>query len=92
MASPEAPTRAAATRVLYYWKDEVDNVQQKFISLSKDTSPRVRLEAVIALSHFKNEATVNTLLEVSAPTTDDYLNYALKESFKHLKPFGWRCS
>jgi len=84
--SPEAPIRAAATRVLYYWKDEVDNVQQKFISLSKDTSPRVRLEAVIALSHFENEATVNTLLEVAALPTDDYLNYALKESFKHLKP------
>ncbi|WP_339926273.1 PVC-type heme-binding CxxCH protein [uncultured Cyclobacterium sp.] len=84
--SPEAPIRAAATRVLHYWKDEVDDVQRKFKILSKDTSPRVRLEAVIALSHFENEATVNTLLEVSALPTDDYLDYALKESFKHLKP------
>ena len=84
--SPEAPIKAAATRVLFYWKDEVNDVQRKLKILSKDASPRVRLEAVIALSHFENEATVNTLLEVSALPTDDYLDYALKESFKHLKP------
>ena len=84
--SPEAAVRAAATRVLYYWKTQVDNVQQKFVFIAKDSSPRVRLEAVTALSHFENEATVNTLLEVSALLTDDYIDYALKESFKHLKP------
>ncbi|MBD3626767.1 PVC-type heme-binding CxxCH protein [Cyclobacterium sp.] len=84
--SPEAPIRAAATRVLYYWKDEIENTQQKLIAKTKDPSPRVRLESIAALSHFENEATVNSLLEVSALPTDDYLDYALMESFKHLKP------
>jgi glucose/arabinose dehydrogenase/azurin len=84
--SPEAHVRAAATRVLRYWKDSVDDVQNMLSSKTKDSSPRVRLEAIAALSHFENEATVNTLLEVSELPTDDYIGYALIESFKHLKP------
>lgn len=84
--SPEAHVRAAATRVLRYWKNSIDDVQNRLISKTKDSSARVRLEAIAALSHFSNEATVMALLETSSGAGDDYIGYALSESFKHLRP------
>jgi glucose/arabinose dehydrogenase/azurin len=86
LKSKEEHVRAAATRVLRYWSDSVDDSQQKLIAMSRDNSPRVRLEAVAALSHYKNEETVHALLAVTEQRVDDYIGYALIESFKHLKP------
>jgi glucose/arabinose dehydrogenase/lysophospholipase L1-like esterase/azurin len=86
LKSKEEHVRAAATRVLRYWSGSVDDSQEKLIAISRDSSPRVKLEAVAALSHFENEATVHALLEVSEQPVDDYIGYALIESFKHLKP------
>lgn len=78
--------RTAATRVLFYWRSDVENAHQRLISLSKDPAPRVRLEAIAALSHFKSEATVKALLSASELPREYYINYALEEAFKHLKP------
>jgi glucose/arabinose dehydrogenase/uncharacterized cupredoxin-like copper-binding protein len=86
LGSKEGHVRAAATRILRYWSDRVGDSQQKLIAMSQDSSPRVRLEAVAALSHFENEATIDALLKVSEQPVDDYVGYALIESFKHLKP------
>src|SRR5690606_22983809 len=78
--------RAAATRVLLYWSDRIDYSQGKLIGMSADRSPRVRLEAIAALSHFETEETVQALLVATELPVDDYIGYALAESFKHLKP------
>ena len=78
--------RAAAARVLYYWSDRVKNSQEKLVALSKDPAPRVRLEAIVALSHFNTASTINALLATTELPVDDYIAYALKESFKQLKP------
>lgn len=78
--------RAAATRVLYYWRDQLKNSFGELVRMSADSSPRVRLEAIAALSHFKTEATVNALLAASQLPVDNYIEYALKESFKYLQP------
>ncbi|RQP18822.1 MAG: azurin [Parapedobacter sp.] len=83
----ETPSvRAAAVRVLLYWADALTDAQERLIVRSKDPSPRVRLEAVAALSHFASEETVQALLAVTDQPVDDYIRYALIESFKHLKP------
>ncbi|MDO8991568.1 MAG: plastocyanin/azurin family copper-binding protein, partial [Daejeonella sp.] len=82
----DANIRAAATRVLFYWRDDLKNSQARLITMSKDSSPRVRLEAIVSLSHFKNEASLMALLTASEMPIDDYIIYALKESFKHLQP------
>lgn len=83
----ETPSvRAAAIRVLLYWSDSIADAQERLVAMAKDPSPRVRLEAVAALSHFKSEASVNALLAVADQPVDDYIGYALAESFKHLKP------
>jgi len=78
--------KAAATRVLYYWADHIKGAQEKLATLALDAAPRVRLEAIASLSHFKNEATVKALLAATRFPVDDYIGYALIESFKHLKP------
>lgn len=86
LKSETPAVRAAAVRVLLYWSDALKDAQERLATLSTDPSPRVRLEAVAALSHFKSEASVNALLAVTEQPVDDYIGYALIESFKHLKP------
>lgn len=78
--------RAAATRVLYYWAGQVSGAEEKLVALARDASPRVRLEAITALSHFQNETVVKALLAATEAPVDDYISYALIESFKHLRP------
>jgi azurin len=86
LKSQDYQVRAAATRVLFYWKEQIKGAQHKLIAMSQDPAPRVRLEAIAALSHFKSEAAVKALLATTEQPTDDYIDYALAESFKHLKP------
>ncbi len=86
LASKGHHVRAAATRVLFYWSDRIKGAHDRLITLSEDPAPRVRLEAIAALSHFESEKTVRALLAATELPVDDYLSYALGESFKHLKP------
>ncbi|WFB63556.1 HEAT repeat domain-containing protein [Sphingobacterium sp. WM] len=86
LQSKSPAIRAAATRVLYYWADRIPNALDRLIKMSTDSEQRVRLEAVIALSHFKDPKAVKALLDVSDMPSDDYINYALNESFRHLRP------
>lgn len=78
--------RTAATRVLLYARDQVKNAEQKLVELAKDQSYKVRLQAIVSLSHFKAEAAVQALLGAVAAPMDYYIDYALKESFRQLRP------
>ncbi len=86
LQSPDYHVRAAATRVLFYWTDYIKNAEERLITMSKDTAQRVRLEAIISLSHFNDQASVNALLATTDLPVDYYIDYALKESFKQLEP------
>lgn len=86
LQSPNDDVRAAATRVLFYWKDELPQAEKQLIEMSRDPAPRVRLEAVVSLSHFKTEGAVNALLTAIELPIDYYLYYSLNESFKQLRP------
>lgn len=86
LASDSYSVRAAATRVLLHWADRIDGSHDKLVAMSGDSAPRVRLEAIAALSHFETEETVRALLAATDLPVDDYIGYALGESFKHLKP------
>src|SRR5690606_2104864 len=46
LKSPEPRARAAAARVLCYWRDRVSDSLNVFRAIAEDESPRVRLEAV----------------------------------------------
>ena len=52
LASPDFHARAAATRVLCYWRDRVPDALELLKKLAADPYPRVRLEAVRAASFF----------------------------------------
>lgn len=86
LGSERKGVRAAATRVLFYWADRVKGAHDRLIAMSQDESPRVRLEAIVALSHFESDMTIHALLQATELPVDDYIGYALIESFKHLKP------
>lgn len=81
--------RTAATRVLFYWRDHLKNTEDKLIAISKDSSMQVRLQAIVSLSHYKTEKTVNALLEAGLLPKDYYIDYALTETFRNLKPVWW---
>ena len=78
--------RAAATRVLFYWRDRLPDALDLFRARINDESPRVRLEALVALSHFGTQDAAAVAAEVFRHPTDYYLDYAIKETFGYLKP------
>ncbi|OJY88854.1 MAG: hypothetical protein BGP13_02215 [Sphingobacteriales bacterium 40-81] len=86
LKSKDEHIRVAATRVLFYWKDVLPDVEQRLIRMSEDSSAKVRLQSIISLSYFNTEAAVKALLATLAKPVDYYIDYALKESFRQLMP------
>ena len=66
LGSKEFRARAAATRVLCYWRDRVPEALELAQELAADPQPRVRLEAIRAASFF----TVPEAVEVRAGAAD----------------------
>lgn len=86
LAAAQDDVRASATRVLFYWRDNIPDTEQLLARKAADPSPKVRLEAIAGLSHFKSESSVEALLRASDLPMDDYLEYAVKEAFKTVRP------
>ena len=89
LKSPEPRARAAAARVLCYWRDRVPEALALFKTLAADEHPRVRLEAVRAASFFRDAQAADMALIALKQPTDYYLDYTLKESLRQLEPI-WR--
>jgi putative heme-binding domain-containing protein len=86
LGSPEFRARAAATRVLCYWRDRVPEALDLLRKLAADESPRVRLEAVRAASFFTvPEAYEIPLISKDYPT-DVYLDFVRSETLRALDP------
>ena len=62
LTSKDFRARAAATRVLCYWRDRVPDALGLLRTQAADESPRVRLEAVRAASFFIRTGNGGTLL------------------------------
>jgi glucose/arabinose dehydrogenase/lysophospholipase L1-like esterase len=87
LRSPDYHARAAATRVLCYWRDRVPDALALLKVQAGDDSPRVRLEAVRACSFFTSvEASDVALLSLEKPQ-DAYLKYTLDETMKALDKY-----
>jgi hypothetical protein len=87
LSCPEPRARAAATRVLCYWRDRVENPLELLRKQVNDDHPRVRLEAIRALSFFDGPAAAKAqeiALESLVLPQDDYLEYTLNETAKTL--------
>jgi glucose/arabinose dehydrogenase/azurin len=87
LRSPEPRARAAATRVLCYWRDRVSDALALLQNLATDEHPRVRLEAVRAASFFRSADAANIAVAAKKYKTDYYLDYALKETLRQLEPY-----
>jgi putative heme-binding domain-containing protein len=89
LVSPDFRARAAAVRVLCYWRDRIDDALYQLKSLAADPHPRVRLEAVRAASFFPTAEGIEVVAVSLEHPGDDALNYTRDETFKTLEPY-WR--
>src|SRR5260221_21046 len=87
LRSPDFHARAAATRVLCYWRDRVPDALSLLKKLAADTHPRVRLEAVRAASFFRAAEAVEIPVISAEYPTDVYLDYVRRETMRALEPF-----
>ena len=86
LSSPDFHARAAATRVLCYWRDRVPDALQRFKKLAADQHPRVRLEAVRAASFFTAPEAAEIPIIASELPTDEYITFVTKETMRVLDP------
>lgn len=92
LRSPDYHARAAATRVLSYWRDRVKDPLSLLAVQVIDEHPRVRLEAVRACSFFKTAKAAEIALtvlekEANPDKPDYYIKYCLDETMKQLDKY-----
>jgi len=91
-SSADFKVRAYATRVIGEWAAQLPDAQARLAKAVVDSHPRVRLEAVVALSHVGGQASLRTALGAVGQTTDKFLDYALKQTVRHLEPTAGQIS
>jgi putative heme-binding domain-containing protein len=87
LQSKDFHARAAATRVLCYWRDRVPGALELFKKLAADPHPRVRLEAVRAASFFREPEALEVALISTDYPSDQYLDYTRTETLRALDPY-----
>ena len=88
LSSPEPRARAAATRVVRFWRRELDDPLALLAARVADASPRARLEALVGLGFLGSEAAAEAALKARDHPLDDYLNYVLDATVDTLRS-GW---
>ncbi|MBT4692003.1 MAG: c-type cytochrome [Planctomycetaceae bacterium] len=89
LASDDYRARAAAVRVVSFWRHDVPNVFELLRSAVQDVHPRVRLEAVRACSYFYEGEAAEVALLALHGEQDYYIEYALRHTIRRLEP-SWR--
>lgn len=92
LRSPDYHARAAATRVLGYWRDRVKDPLTLLEVQARDDSPRVRLEAIRVCSFFPTSRAAEIALaalekEPNPEKPDYYIKYTLDETMKALDKY-----
>ncbi len=77
--------RAAATRVLSFWLQDVSNPYELLERCIRDDHPRVRLEGVRAVSFLSGDEAIELVLGVLEHDVDDYIQYTLDETMRRLE-------
>ena len=85
-SSADFRIRAYAARVVGEWSSLLPDVQVRLAKAIADKHPRVRLEAVVALSHVGGQTSLRTVLGAVEQPSDKFLDYALKQTVRHLAP------
>lgn len=84
LASDDFRVRAAATRVLCYWRNDISDSASMMRDMALDNHPRVRLEASRAASWFSAADAVPILMTVISHPMDKYLDYSVSEALRHF--------
>lgn len=87
LKSPEPKARAAATRIVTYWKDRIQKPLELLQAQVNDESAKVRLQAIWALSYFDGaeaEKAADIVAESLIYDQDDYIKHTLKETNETL--------
>ncbi len=79
--------RAAAVRLLFYFPQELPETLQLLAQRVVDDHPRVRLEAIRALSTQTSPAAVEIALKALEKPVDSTLDYALWLTVRELEPY-----
>jgi len=85
-ASADFRVRAYAARVAGEWAIRLPDAQARLAKAVADVHPRVRLEAVVALSHVGGGESLRTALGAVGRPTDKFVDYALRQTVRHLAP------
>jgi len=85
LSASDHRARAAATRILSFWINEIPNSMALLSDGVNDEHPRVRLEAVRALSFASGDEAIELALGVLDHDMDDYLQYTLDETMRQLE-------
>ena len=85
LEAKEFRARAAAVRVLQHWFDRVDGAMPLLTRMTSDPAPRVRLEAVRALSFVPTVDATEAALGLLAQPLDYYLEYVLDSAITTLE-------
>lgn len=89
--SPEPRARAAAARVISYWRQRVPNALAILNKLARDPDQNVRLHAVRAASFFPTAEAAEVALAALKSPVDYYVDYVIGETLRQLRP-QWRKS
>ena len=84
LAAKDGRVRAAAVRVLGFWREKVNGSFSLLAERVSDEHPRVRLEAVRALARHSDADAAATVLEGLNHPVDRFLDYALWLSVNDL--------
>jgi putative heme-binding domain-containing protein len=87
LSSKEPNARAAATRVLCYWRDRVPDALELLKKQAADESPRVRLEAIRAASFFTVPEAIEVVFITNDYATDEYIDFVRNETMKSIEPY-----
>ncbi|MCA8996475.1 MAG: HEAT repeat domain-containing protein [Planctomycetaceae bacterium] len=85
LAANDGRVRAAAIRILCYQRDKIADTLDKLQLAIGDDHPRVRLEAIRALSFFDSQRALDIAVESLIYDQDDYLEYCLQETMETLQ-------
>ena len=84
MNSANPGARAAATKVLRYWQEQIDSADELIRQMVNDPDPRVRLHAVIACSFNSSPEALAIAMEAATHPMDPGLEHALEQTLGFL--------
>jgi putative membrane-bound dehydrogenase-like protein len=85
LSSKDHRARAAATRVVSFWLNGLSDPLARLKKMVNDSHPRVRLEAVRAISFLDGEEAFQVALDAAEYDMDYYLEYTLNETLRVLE-------